>query len=195
MLSANTFAIYYATICCHLKLVVAHITESLTGQDHDCNILFRKYIVIRKLVLHIDDELSFLVFISSVFNACGMYFSLTAALHPSEYLNELNVVTVCSAFAANAVAYIGIFLSASLVPEAVDDLWSRLHEVLSSKNNITNIQQRTLSILEKGLYFTVWKFLPIKRSYILATMGTIFTYSLLLDSLGYNENLTPIWNS
>ncbi|GFR18673.1 uncharacterized protein TNCT_298981 [Trichonephila clavata] len=124
-----------------------------------------------------------------------MYSGLTAVLYTDEYLNEINILTMGTIFVANATSYISLTLSASMVPEATKDLWFKLQEDFSSGSNITNVQQRTLALLEKGLHFTVWKMIPIKRSLILATMGTVFTYNLLLDSLRLKENLTPMWHS
>ncbi|GFY73744.1 uncharacterized protein TNIN_475551 [Trichonephila inaurata madagascariensis] len=124
-----------------------------------------------------------------------MYFGLTAVLHTDEYLNEINIVTLCSVFVANATSYISLTLSASKVPEATQELWFQLQEDFTTGSIITNVQQRTLALLEKGLHFTVWKMIPIKRSLILATMGTVFTYNLLLDSLRMKESVTPLWYS
>ncbi|GFT42721.1 uncharacterized protein NPIL_122191 [Nephila pilipes] len=134
-----------------------------------------------------------LVFVSSIYNASVVYFGLTAALHHEEYIDGFQIMSVCSIFTANFVAYIGLTLSASLVHESSEDLLQKAYEVLNFRNDINSIQQRFLSSLEKDLFLTVWRIVPIKRSFIFTTMGTIFTYCIILDSLRPTAIIVPEW--
>ncbi|GIY07556.1 hypothetical protein CDAR_34531 [Caerostris darwini] len=65
--------------------------------------------------------------------------------------------------------------SASLVSEA----W-----MLASTKTLESSQnpsQKLLSCIDKEMCLTVWKIVPIRRSFIFGTVGTIFTYVLLFD--------------
>ncbi|GFR00039.1 uncharacterized protein TNCT_637681 [Trichonephila clavata] len=190
LLPLNNFAIYYTTVCHHLKLLVASLGKSLNNvRDSENDRIYKEYISIRNLVTYIDEQLSFLVFISSVYNACTMYFALTLILHPEEYFDVTHILSVVSLFSSNYLSYMGLTLSGSLLHEASEELWFKLHRALMPRSEITSLQQRFLNLLEKGLFLTIWKILPIKRSFILATLGTILTYCILLDNLKSLRNV------
>ncbi|GIX90842.1 uncharacterized protein CEXT_482351 [Caerostris extrusa] len=90
------------------------------------------------------------------------------------------------------VSYFSLALSGCFVYEAAEDLWLKAQEVLATKKDITSFQARFLSIVDKKLHLSVWKTVPIKRSFILAMVGTVLTYCLLLDGLRSNEKLPHI---
>ncbi|GIX70162.1 hypothetical protein CDAR_116751 [Caerostris darwini] len=90
------------------------------------------------------------------------------------------------------VSYFSLALSGSFLYEAAEDLWLKAHDVLATKKDITSFQARFLSIVDKKLHLSVWKTVPIKRSFILAMVGTVLTYCLLLDGLRSNDKLPHI---
>ncbi|GFQ93058.1 uncharacterized protein TNCT_492211 [Trichonephila clavata] len=190
VLPLNTFAIYYTTVCHHLKVLMTNLGKSLNNtRDSEYDRIYKEYVSMRNLVTYIDEQLSFLVFISSVYNACTMYFALTIILHPEEYFDVTHILSVVSLFSSNYLSYMGLTLSASLLHEASEELWFKLHRALMSRSEISSLQQRFLNLLEKGLFFTVWKIVPIKRSFILAMIGTVLTYCILLDNLRSLKNV------
>ncbi|GBL63160.1 hypothetical protein AVEN_3985-1 [Araneus ventricosus] len=119
---------------------------------------------------------------------------MTVILHPEEFRSTIQSLSVVCLFIASSVAYMGLVLSGSLVHEAASDLWLKAHEILSRKPEVNSFQQRFLSIVEKNLHVTVWKILPITRSFILATLGTVFTYCLLLDNIRTLKGIADIRN-
>ncbi|GFT67699.1 uncharacterized protein NPIL_614791 [Nephila pilipes] len=193
-LPINTFGIYYTIMCHHLKLLLISLSKSLnnaTDLEHDR--VYKKYMTVKKLSTYIDEHLSFLVFLSSLYNACSVYFGLTVILHPEEYFAPIQMTTVWCMFASNYLAYSGLTLAGSLLSEASDNLWLKMHETLMSRSEISSIQQRFLSLLERGLFLTVWKIVPITRTFILASIGTVFSYSLLLDNLETLRKVPSMW--
>ncbi|GIY78718.1 uncharacterized protein CDAR_116761 [Caerostris darwini] len=139
-----------------------------------------------------DTELSIFVFSSTVYNACAIYFVIVALIHPDEYFDILQNVSIWCLFVASFVSYFSLVLSGSFVHEATEDLWLKAHEVLATKKDITSFQAQLLSIVDKKLHLTVWKTVPIKRSFILTMVGTVLTYCLLLDGLRSNDKLPHI---
>ncbi|GFT67703.1 uncharacterized protein NPIL_614811 [Nephila pilipes] len=181
-------------MCHHLKLLLVSLSKSLNNAtDLEQDRVYKKYMTIKKLASYIDEQLSFLVFLSSLYNACNVYFGLTIILHPEEYFAPIQMTTVWCMFASNYLAYTGLTLSGSLLSEASDNLWLKMHEALMFRHEISSLQQRFLSLLEKGLFLTVWKIVPITRSFILASIGTIFSYSLLLDNLESLRKVPSLW--
>ncbi|GIY41945.1 uncharacterized protein CEXT_380841 [Caerostris extrusa] len=156
MLTVNTFAVYYTTLCYQMKLLIKSFASSLTKvSDSEYNQVFKNYISIRKSVSNIDTELSFFVFSSTVYNACVIYFGLAALIHPDEYFDILQNVTIWCLFVASFVSYFSLALSGCFVYEAAEDLWLKAHEVLATKKNITSFQARFLSIVDKN-YISVF---------------------------------------
>ncbi|GIY78768.1 hypothetical protein CDAR_117091 [Caerostris darwini] len=74
--------------------------------------------------------------------------------------------------------------SGSLVYEISSRIWDKAYEVMGAKESITFTQQHFLSLTSKELTMTVWKITPVNRSFILAMLGTVVTYCILLDGLG-----------
>ncbi|GFU12734.1 uncharacterized protein NPIL_332121 [Nephila pilipes] len=195
LLPINTFAIYYTIVCHHLKLLLVNLSKSMiNAADFEQDRVYKKYLNIKKIVMHIDEQLSFLVFLSSISNACTMHFGLTIILHPEEYFAPIQMTTVCCLFASNYLAYIGLILSGSLLYEASKDLWRKMDEALISRPQMSNLQQRLLSLLERGLFLTVWKIVPITRTFIFSSIGTVFSYCILLDNLESLRNIPSLWN-
>ncbi|GBM52002.1 hypothetical protein AVEN_262239-1 [Araneus ventricosus] len=100
-----------------------------------------------------------------------------------EFFQTIHIFSVWCLFIASSVAYMGLALSGSLVHEAASDLWVKAYEVVSAKPEISKFQQRFLSMAEKKLYVTVWKIVPLTRSFILATVGTVYAYCVLFDNI------------
>ncbi|GBM52000.1 hypothetical protein AVEN_262237-1 [Araneus ventricosus] len=196
MLPMNTFIAYYTILCRQLQLCIRQFTKNITVvPDTKYGKLLRDYISIRTFVSKIEDELSVFVFTASLYNACSMYFGMTVILHPEEFMSTIQSLSVGCLFISCSVAYMGLTLSGSLVHEAGIDLCVKANEVVSRKPEVNSFQQRFLSILEKNLQVTVWKILPITRSFILATMGTVFTYCLLLDNIRTLKGVADIRNA
>ncbi|GFY74139.1 uncharacterized protein TNIN_46761 [Trichonephila inaurata madagascariensis] len=164
LLPSNIFAIYYTTLCYHLRLTLESLGKSLhNAPSSEYDSIYKKYISIRKCVTNIDDELSFLVFLSSIYNACNMYFGITVVLHTEEYLNAVQISCIYCLFTASYVGYIGMTLTGSLLQETAENLWFQVHDSLISRSKITSLQQRFLSILEKGLFLLYGKLYQLKE--------------------------------
>ncbi|GIY74211.1 uncharacterized protein CEXT_127131 [Caerostris extrusa] len=117
-----------------MKLLINNFANSLTRvPDSEYNQVFKNYISIRKFVSNMDTELSFFVFISTLYNACVIYFVIAALIHPDENFDILQNVAVSCLFVTSFVSYFSLALSGSFVYEAAEDLWLKAHEVLAIK--------------------------------------------------------------
>ncbi|GIY07560.1 hypothetical protein CDAR_34561 [Caerostris darwini] len=74
-------------------------------------------------------------------------------------------------------------VSASLVSEAWMFASKKTHE--SSRNP----SHQFLFCIDKEICLTVWKIIPIRRSFIFGTVGTIFTYVILFDNFNTPESI------
>ncbi|GFT98426.1 uncharacterized protein NPIL_547491 [Nephila pilipes] len=187
ILPVSIFAIFYSVLCYHLYDVVKNFSKYLeenTVIDYDG--ILKQYLSIRKLVLEADSELSILMFSSSLFYACAMYFGITLILHSKDYTSSgsyLPLVSIWLVFVASYTAFVMMAAAGSLVYEASTDIWEKAQELMNTEQNPTFSQKRFLAITEKYLTLTAWRITPVKRSFILATLGTILTYCILLDNI------------
>ncbi|GBN63557.1 hypothetical protein AVEN_213995-1 [Araneus ventricosus] len=195
MLPMNSFMAFYTILCSQLRQCLRHITKHMTvAPDPDYEKIIGEYVFIRTFASEIENELSVFVFTASLYNACTMYFGMAVITRSAEFIDTIHIFAVWCVFIASSVAYMGLALSGSLVHEAATDLWLKAHEMLSRKQEVNRIQQRFLSIVEKKLHFTVWKILPITRSFILGTIGTVFSYYLLFYNIASPQGVTNLGN-
>ncbi|GIY91857.1 hypothetical protein CEXT_206501 [Caerostris extrusa] len=82
-----------------------------------------------------------------------------------------------------------ITVSASLVSEAWTSVATKTHKFSQ------NPSHQFLLCIDKEICLTVWKIVPIRRSFIFGTVGTIFTYVLLFDNFNTEESIVTAWNN
>ncbi|GFR19481.1 hypothetical protein TNCT_301321 [Trichonephila clavata] len=75
-------------------------------------------------------------------------------------------------------------VSASRVGEASSEISSLALTLPKNKENSSSDQQRFIMLAEKEITMTVWKIVPIRRSFIFSISGALFTYTLMF----YNMN-------
>ncbi|GBN63377.1 hypothetical protein AVEN_213997-1 [Araneus ventricosus] len=195
MLPMNNFAVFYMIVCRHFQLVITNFTKYLrTVHNSEYEKVLNDYISIRKFVSEMDNKISFLVLTSSLYNACTMYFGISVILHPEEYFNVFQCLAVSCLVIGSSMAYFGLTMAGSLIYESGNDLWLQAHKVLCAKPEITIFQHRFLSMVEKNLFVTVWKILPITRNFVFTVTGTVLTYCVALDSIQSLKNISAMWN-
>ncbi|GBM13886.1 hypothetical protein AVEN_214508-1 [Araneus ventricosus] len=187
ILPVSVFAMYYTAMCQYLCGMLKKFRKSLQATaNRDYGEILKFYLFIRKLVSDIDSELSILMFSSSLYYASTTYFGLTTIIHQDDYWKDVAILplsTVWVLFATNFAAFMTMTVSGSSIYDESANIWSVVQETISPEQNLTPTQKRFLSVAEKELAMTAWKIAPVKRSFIIATLGTIVTYCILLDSL------------
>lgn len=180
----NIFAIYYASLCYEIKNRIQDYHAVIkTCHTRNYNELSDAYCKIRLNAKLIDAKVRFLVFISFIFNAMLMFLGITILL----YLNEDSslmitflVLTFCFIMLLN-------FLIQVLYASLINDASLRVRdETKAIKNGNTQSDSSCLRFFltcEDEISLTVWGITDMKRSFIFGTIGTILTYSLLVDSL------------
>ncbi|GFV38869.1 uncharacterized protein TNCV_2814851 [Trichonephila clavipes] len=154
-------------------------SESFSHLDH----LLQAYKIIRNLVDDVDKELSFLMFSSTLFNACIMYFSVVSLLRSNELTINAQHISIGCMFVACYVSFIAMSWMGSLVYETNAKVLEKLKDFTCNKTNLVRPQARILFIDASHVTLTIWNIVPIRRSFIFCTFGTIFTYCLLINSL------------
>ncbi|GFQ80643.1 uncharacterized protein TNCT_176881 [Trichonephila clavata] len=184
MLPLSAFSIYYTFLCLNLRSIIKQFQESLgVLLKFKPEYTLKLYLSIKELVENVDSDLSLLMFTTSLYNASTMYFGVTVWLHSDEYDMLSSLSSIWILLTLSYTAFICMGISGSLVHETASDLYTEAEKRLSNGNRPPEALRQFLKVAEKGLYLTVWRIVPIKRSFILGTIGTIFTYCILLETV------------
>ncbi|KAG8188122.1 hypothetical protein JTE90_029050 [Oedothorax gibbosus] len=74
-------------------------------------------------------------------------------------------------------------VSASLVAESFQEVGVSARNLLQFSYEPTFGLKKLLRSAEREVSLTAWKIVPIRRSFIVGTMGALLTYVVLVDSL------------
>ncbi|GFS97452.1 uncharacterized protein TNCV_733821 [Trichonephila clavipes] len=168
-------------IRCKLKTFPKKLSTR-TKVDYDK--LLRLYVSIKSLVDELDDELSFYMFGNIIYTSGMIHFILSIDLFKI-LRNDYDVVFFWCILSRIFGSYVASTASASLVAQASEEIGNlaQIRAKIDKDAHSLLAQQTFISISEKEMHFTAWKIAPIKKSFVMATMGVTVTYVLLLDNL------------
>lgn len=146
---------------------------------------------IKTTINYLDDKLSFFLLCETIYISTVLMFTVSAKLHSNTFMDCpycFRSIWSLGVLVNNGVLFIVISVSACMVSEAYSDLWTQVKTLIV--NLETDSSRRELKFLlcaEKEIHFTVWKIVPINRSFIMCTFGAIFTYVMLFDNLIFSR--------
>ncbi|CAL1283365.1 unnamed protein product, partial [Larinioides sclopetarius] len=123
------------------------------------------------------------VFLSTLFNACTMYFGVKSLIRPTETCFTSQYVSVWLLFGCSYSSFIAMTVAGTLVHESSESNLDSLKEIACKRGRLMPSQKRILFNDNNQTSLTVWKILPIQRSFIIGTLGTVLTYCMLFDGL------------
>ncbi|GFR00916.1 uncharacterized protein TNCT_364191 [Trichonephila clavata] len=184
LLPLSVFSMYYTYLCLNLRSIMKQFQQSLDVLlKHKPEYSLRLYLSIKGLVVNMDSDLSLLMFTTSLYNTSTMYFGVTIWLHSEEYGTLSSLSSIWVLLTMSYIAFISMGISASFVHEAASDVYTEAEKRLNNGNRPAEPLRQFLKVADKELFLTVWRIVPIKRNFILGTIGTIFTYCILLETV------------
>ncbi|GFU13775.1 hypothetical protein NPIL_145131 [Nephila pilipes] len=146
--------------------------------------LLRLYISIKSLVDELDDELSCYIFGFITFTSGMIYFALFIDFS-TIMKNNYDIIFFWSHTCRTFGSYLAATVSASMVAQASEEVGNLAQaQVKIDKDPYALLAQQTfVTVFDKAMHFTAWKIVPIRRSFIIGTMGIVVTYVLLFDNL------------
>ncbi|GIY20155.1 hypothetical protein CDAR_580011 [Caerostris darwini] len=178
-----TFVFFYIIVCNNIRNIIKFIGESRSEKG---TIMFERFIAsfsaIKTVVDEIDKEVGFLVFaiiaFSSSFTCVSFYIMIDSEIWKTQTFSIFGILF--NSFGL----LIAMTVSASMVEE-------NSLEVLRSSTAVLNAKNRNLSITQylsyidaqNGITLTVWRIVPIRRSFIFGMIGVLFTYTTMIYSL------------
>lgn len=178
------FSVYYSLVCCHIEMIATRFRKSFEScSATDYHRLYKNLQFLHENVNSFNHSLEFIVFCHVLFNSCAMYFAITYIIHTETYGNITNNTSILLLCCHSFACFLYMIRSAIAVNDTFQDISTRAKRLpVDTKNNFI-IQMRFHSDVEKEISMKIWGFGSIKRSFILASFGTIFTYCVLVDSI------------
>ncbi|GFR30903.1 uncharacterized protein TNCT_196471 [Trichonephila clavata] len=187
ILPLMTFSFYYIAVCYDIRHIIQHFRKTLSNIESDYEAIFRSYTTIKSHVNDIDNSISFLVFTVIIYNSCIMCFSLYVVLEPKMFI-PLELFSTYYMLFTTFTLFILMTASASMIPEASAEIGFIASTMPEKAGTSTLSLQRFISSAEKEITLTVWKIVPIQRSFIFGITGALFTYTLMLYTLSSTNN-------
>lgn len=180
-----TFATYYVTTCHQVKTAIFHFSKNMIENSNNSKYdkLCHSYITIRSAVEFVDQNLSFLVFCNITYCFSYMYKFVSQVLQAKEPLDTPHLLYISSVFSNILLSFVAMTVAASLVGEASLEVESAARRMLQSSQSSTFTLRNFYHATEREINLTVWKIVPIRRSFIIGTIGSLFTYVMLFHSL------------
>ncbi|GFY45475.1 uncharacterized protein TNIN_137701 [Trichonephila inaurata madagascariensis] len=180
-----TFALFYTTVCYRISCIINRFAETLASKSElNYEILLHSYTKMKSAVIYIDNTVGALVFTTVIYSSCVMCFTLYFVLESNLFIDAINRVIVCHLILIIFSLLMVMSVSASKVEETSSEISSLALTLPKNKQSCFFDQQRFILLAEKGIAMTMWKIVPIRRSFIFSISGILFSYTLMF----YNMN-------
>ncbi|KAG8189543.1 hypothetical protein JTE90_008503 [Oedothorax gibbosus] len=180
-MTVNAFLIFYIAVCHELGTIFETFKKSMTlNSPPDYESLLKEFHKRTRLVREIDDELSIIVFWATLANLISIYYALSIVV---DLKTIPQIITMLYNLTVSIVMFFLTCYSASELSDIVHDLSTAAHMLPENLKMPPIKHLRFLFVVDKSVRLTVWKLFPLEKSYILASIGTIITYAVLVDNL------------
>ncbi|KAF8792039.1 hypothetical protein HNY73_003689 [Argiope bruennichi] len=186
LIIGNILMIFFISVCHDIEQVIKSYRRfSMTQPIPDYRCLVRGYLSVRKLVLEVDSQMYGMVFcaLATIMFIC--YFGLIAIAKPDE-LSYLEIVGSCFSAAYNALIFLLACFWANRVSSSAESVAEEAHCLEKNPENSLVTYICYLNVVNQDLCMTAWGFLPLRKNFVLATVGTLITYSVLIKNFSKN---------
>lgn len=185
LMPAHVFLMFYISICRDLSCMFDTFRKSMTSiPNPDYNSLLKNFQNMVNLVSEIDNEMNALVFWATLVNISSVYFALALVV---QTLGTAQSIAMFYNLAHNLLMFCATCHAASEMSDVASKLGSEAHMLPENTKNSPLTHLRFLLVVGKDVHLTVWKLFPLRKNYILTSIGTIITYFVLVDSLMRNK--------
>ncbi|GFT97539.1 uncharacterized protein TNCV_387041 [Trichonephila clavipes] len=179
-----TFVLFYTAVCHRASSIIQRFGDTLaTKSEFNYEMILHSYTRIKSAVNFIDNKVGFLVFTTVIYSSCIMCFALYYVMESSMLTHALDRLIIFHQIFSTFLMLIVMSISASSVGEASSEISSLALTLPKSKEDSSFYQQRFIILAEKEITMTVWKIVPIRRSFIFSISGVLFTYTLMFNNM------------
>ncbi|KAF8788764.1 hypothetical protein HNY73_006770 [Argiope bruennichi] len=182
VIPVNTFMIYFVSVCHDIQqLFLAHKAKMNSRSEPDYRYLTKNYNYLRNLVIEIDSQTSCVVFWAALANVFNLYFGIAVILDSEEsFIGEkiyLYTLIIFSTFMFFLMCLWADGVSSSAASVA------REAQMLDGDLASSAMHFRYILAVSQEVHMTVWNLLPLRKSFVLASIGTMITYSVLIKDI------------
>lgn len=178
----NAFALYYTVLCLYTNENFKKIIKTVSLKNFtDLSSCFKMYKLASALVVRLDEVFNFAVFLCFTFVTLSVYYHLTFMLH-SPFESSGFEAAMFASLIDGLLILSCMCASASAIHDSSRDVGRSLPSLKSSFDKTEDKYWLIIGSLS-GVSMTVWNVIHVTKSFLLGAVGTIFTYSLLIDSL------------
>ncbi|GIY83820.1 uncharacterized protein CDAR_576781 [Caerostris darwini] len=149
----------------------------------DYKFLLPQYSYLRKLVTSVDRQLNCLVFWAALANLFSLYFALDMILESPRDLFNGQIISQVVFVLYDTMMFFLMCLGADKMSMSATAIASQAHCLEENCRISPVLQIRYLLAVNQDVNFTVWGFLPLRKGFILGSIGTIITYSVLINNI------------
>ncbi|GIY42022.1 uncharacterized protein CDAR_210261 [Caerostris darwini] len=176
------FTYFYIAVCIDIKYIIKHTGQFMTKSNTIKEELLHSYSVIKTTVEQIDKEVCFLVFATILLHSSYMCYSLYAVLDSDGFLERYRRLLILNVCFGALSSFIAMTSSAAMIAEQAAELFSSL-SIISANNGNASLLQKIIVISQQGIALTVWRIIPITRSFVFGIIGMLLTYTVMLYGL------------
>ncbi|GBM43416.1 hypothetical protein AVEN_18591-1 [Araneus ventricosus] len=180
---ANAFMTFYISVCHDVEEIFHSYKKTMTTQSMpDYGRLTNTYLSLRKFVVEIDNRLNCMVFWAILANVFILYFGVTIITGEGA-ISVPQRISTFFALVYNAFIFFYACIWANRVSSSAASISEEACHLEENPKKSPVMHNRYLLVVNQGVYMTVWGVLPLKKSFVLASIGTMITYSVLIKDI------------
>lgn len=184
----DAFLVFYICLCHDLRSAFDNFSESMAASvDINYDVLLSTFHSLSNAVTEIDDELNVMFFWATLAKMSSVYHALAFVVDFQSYRLSVHIFYVSCTLLHNILMFSMSCHFASSLSDTASCLSYKAHLMPENCNKSPLTHLRFLFAVGKEVHFTVCKLLPLTKNYILVLLGTIVTYSVLMDNLMKNK--------
>lgn len=184
LMPMHIFAIYYSFTCCQLKNLLSNLIKILQKVHVvDYSTVYKLTHDTEKIFYLANSNLGFIVFIIVLLNGASTYHVITLIIYPQTYESYLHITSFSLLCFSTFICFFLMIASAVKVNDYSAEVSREITKMPLKKNSNVTPQFHYFCMLQRDMDMKIWGIGTIKRSFIIAAFGTIFTYCILVDGI------------
>ena len=181
----HIFPIYYSLICCQIKHALNNFLKILKKVCNvDYAMLYKQTMDLENVFYLANSNLDFLVFIIVLLNGANMYHAITLILYPQTYESSFHRALFYLICSTTFMCFFLMMAAAVKVNDCSAEISREVKKLpINYNRNVTPQLRFYFCMHEREMEMKIWGVGSIKRNFILAVSGTIFTYCILVDGI------------
>ncbi|KAF8770795.1 hypothetical protein HNY73_018284 [Argiope bruennichi] len=179
----NTFVVYFVTVSRDIaSLFQKFKIRMISTPNPDYEHLINEFTHLRNFVLKVDSQTSCLVFWTALANVFNLYFAINGLLGSDNEIFWPNIICLSLVIIYSTFMFFIMCLWADRMSCSAAAISRKVH-LLQGNSCSSGAHIRCLIALSQDVHFTVWGFFPLRKNFVLASVGAMITYSVMFKDI------------